>query len=64
MMFAKIFAMVFVGFHPTPHKGLSPLDPVSAKRSGVFQNNDALAWRAANTGFFLSIGLIRNPQGA
>ncbi len=57
--------MVFVGCHPTPRKGLSPLDPERGEESTAFQTSDAFAWRAANTGFFvncvslISIGLTQ-----
>ncbi len=43
--------MVFLGLCPTPHKGLSPLDPVSAKRSQVFQTDDSVASSDTNTVF-------------
>ncbi len=34
---------VFVGLFPTPHKGLSPLDPVLAGYTEVFHTNDRTA---------------------
>jgi hypothetical protein len=42
---------MFVGRGPKPRKGLSPLDPVSAEYTDVFQSNVCAAWVFANTGF-------------
>ncbi len=53
--------MVFVGCDATPRHRLSPLDPMLAKRASFFQTNGALAWRAANTGFFVN---CPNPRVA
>ncbi len=49
--------MVFVGCHPTPRKGLAPLDPRVGEDSAVFQTNDGIAWRVATRGFLSTVHL-------